>query len=193
MKQLTVASADTLSLSSGSISIASASTDQRAVRLDGRDLEGTGNVTVTGALTWSDGGTIAGTGQTIAKGAVNICTDGSQRVYLVNGSFTNDGTATVDGYIEPSGGASFTNAAGATFNAATNGYFLVAGDSSTLTFNNAGTFNAQAGAGNIATDNGVTFTSTGSVSVASGTLYLDDPGGTDTGSFKVAASADARL
>ena len=95
----------------------------------------------------------------------------------------------MDGYIEPSGGASFTNAAAQPSTPQTNGYFLVAGDSSTLTFNNAGTFNAQAGAGHIATDDGVTFTSSGSVSVASGTLYLDDPGGRDTGSFKVAKGA----
>ena len=94
-----------------------------ALNLTGGTLNGTGTLTVTGALTWSDGGTIAGTGQTIAKGTVNICTDGST-VYLVNGSFTNDGTATVDGDIESSGGASFTNAAGGTFNAQTNGYFL---------------------------------------------------------------------
>ena len=144
-------------------------------------MTGTGTLTVTGALTWSDGGTIAGTGQTIAKGTVNICTDGSQASISSTARLPTTAPPPWTATSNPLSGASFTNAAGATFNAQTNGYFLVTGDSSTLTFNNAGTFNAQAGAGITATDDGVPFTNTGTVSVASGTLYLDDPGGTDTG------------
>ena len=43
--------------------------------------------------------------------------------------------------------------------------------------------------GNTVTDNGVAFSNTGAVAVSSGTLALDDPGGTDSGSFTVAANA----
>ena len=95
----------------------------------------------------------------------------------------------MDGDIDSYGGAALPTPPAQPSTPQTNGYFLVTGDSSTLTFNNAGTFNAQAGAGITATDDGVTFTNSGTVSVASGTLYLDDPGGTDSGPFTVAKGA----
>ena len=50
-------------------------------------------------------------------------------------------------------------------------------------------FNVEAYTADTVTDNGVAFTSTGTVAVSSGTLALDDPGGTDSGSFTVALNA----
>ena len=89
---LSLATADTLSVSNGSLSIESASTIDGTLNLAGGTLEGAGTLTLTGALNWTGGGTMAGTGQTIAQGAV----------YINNGtldtrSFTNDGTATLGG------------------------------------------------------------------------------------------------
>src|SRR5262249_46455229 len=112
---------------------------------------------------------------------------GGGQVYLNTRSFTNAGTASLDGQIIFNNSSSLTNAAGATFNVLTNGIFLYNADSTTPTFSNAGSFNAQAAAGETATD-AVSFTNTntGTVNVSSGTLTLADPGGMDSGPFTVA-------
>ena len=182
LNTLTLASADTLSISNGSLSIESASTIDGPLNLTGGTLEGAGTVTVTGTLNW-DGGTMAGTGQTIATGAVSISNG-----ILDTRSFTNDGTATLSGTLSFYNGAGFNN--GGTVNAQA-GTYLDVGDSSAPTFTNikGGSFNGEAGAGNTVTDSGVAFTSAGTVTVSRGTLALDDPGGTDSGSFTVASNA----
>ncbi len=180
---LTLAGADTLSLSNGSLSIESASTIDGPLNLTGGTLEGAGTLTVTGALTWSGGGTMAGTGQTIATGAVSISSG-----TLDTRSFTNEGTANLSGTLSFDNSAGFTNAATATLSAQT-GAYLSRGDSSSPTFTNGGSFDVEAGAGNTVTDNGVAFTNAGTVAVSSGTLALLDPGGTDSGSFTVALNA----
>jgi fibronectin-binding autotransporter adhesin len=182
VNNLTVAGADTLSISNGSVSIASTSTIDGTLNLTGGSLEGAGALTVTGALTWT-GGTMSGTGQTIATGAESI-NNGT----LDTRSFTNDGTVTLSGTLSFDNSASFTNAARATFNAQT-GASLALGDSSSPTFNNGGSFNVQASALQTVTDNGVAFTNSGAVNVSSGNLTLLDPGGTDSGSFAVALNA----
>jgi hypothetical protein len=182
VNDLIVTGANTLSISNGSLAIASASTIDGTVNLSGGALEGAGSLTFTGALTWTSG-TMSGTGQTIATGAVSIDSG-----ILDARSFTNDGTVTLSGTLSFDNSASFTNAAPATFSAQT-GATLHLGDSSSPTFNNAGNFNAQAIVDHTVTDDGVAFTSAGNVTVSSGTLALDDPGGTDSGSFTVALNA----
>ncbi len=179
---LTLAGADTLSISSGSLSIDSASTIDGPLNLSGGALEGAGTLTVTGALTWA-GGTMAGAGQTIATGNVSI-NDGT----LDTRSFSSAGTATLSGTLSFDNSAGFINASTATFNALTFAA-LDNGDSSSPTFSNAGSFDVQANAEDTVTDNGVAFTSAGTVAVSSGTLDLFDPGGTDSGSFTVASNA----
>ena len=89
---LTVAGADTLSISNGSLAIESGSTIDGPLNLTGGALEATGTLTVAGTLTWTGGGTMAGTGQTIAKGAVSI-NNGT----LDTRSFTSDAMAALSG------------------------------------------------------------------------------------------------
>ena len=127
--------------------------------------------------------TMAGSGQTIAKGSVSI-----DNGILDTRSFTSDGTTTLSGTLSFDNSAGFTSANTATFNAQT-GASLEKGDSLSPTFSNAGDFNVEPDTADTVTDTGVAFTSTGTVAVASGTLALDDPGGTDSGSFTVALNA----
>jgi hypothetical protein len=176
VNSLTLASADTLSIAKGSLTIHSASTLNGPFNLTGGTLwnnqVGQGTVTFNGALSWTDGGTMAGTGPTIATGAVTICSDGSA-AYL-KGSFTTTATATLGGKLDLESNAVFTNAAGATFTAATHAS-LSNQDGSTTMFSSAGNFTAQAGAGNTVTDSGVGLTTTGTLSVASGGFRLAAP------------------
>ncbi len=90
VNDLTVAGADTLSFSSGSLSIESASTIDGTLNLTGGTLEGAGTLTITGAMTLGEGGTMTGTGQIIVMGDISI--DGGM---LDTRSLTNDGTATM--------------------------------------------------------------------------------------------------
>ena len=179
---LTLASADTLSILGGSLSIESASTIDGTFNLTGGTLKGAGTLTVTGALTLNDG-EMAGTGQTIATGDVSI-----EFGILDTRLFTIEGTATLSGNLEFYNSAGVSIAAAATFDVPTvAGLFLM--DSSPATFSNAGDFNVGAGVGNTMIDNGVPFTNSGAVTVSSGLLGLYDPGGTESGSFTVASNA----
>ena len=129
---LNLSSADVLSISNGGLSIASTSTIDGTFNLTGGTLEGRAHLPITGALNWNSGAKMAGTGQTIAKGAVSI-----NNGVLDTRSFTNDGTTTLSGTLSFDNNASFTNAVTATFNAQT-GASLNVPDFSSSTFSNAG-------------------------------------------------------
>ncbi len=183
VNSLTVTGSGTLSIPSGSLAIESASTIAGPFDLMGGTLGGTGTLTVAGDLDWGDGGTMAGTGQTIATGSVIIA-----YAVLDTRSFTNEGAALLLGPLAFDNSAVFTNATEAELNASS-GAVLSVSDSSSPGFINAGSFNVRPDANDTVTDNGVAFTNTGSVTVSTGTLALDDPGGTDSGSFMVGLHA----
>lgn len=115
-----------------------------ALRFSAGTLTGPGQLRVTGLLTWT-GGTMRGTGKTIAAGglALSGAAVDPPRV-LDTRAFDNVGTATwsASGHVTFANNAVFTNLAGATFD--------VQGDASLLgngTFSNLGTFRKSAGAG----------------------------------------------
>ncbi len=134
-------------------------------------------------MTWDNGGVMAGMGQTIATGDVSI---GNAIIYTR--SFTIDGTATLSAYLDFYNSASVSIAATATVDALY-GADMFDDDSSSPTFSNAGDLTVNVGAENSVLDDGVAFTNSGTVAVSTGTLDLEDPGGTDSGSFTVASNA----
>ena len=85
--------------------------------MTGGILSGSDTLTVTGLTTWS-GGTISGTGTTIAQGGLQLGSeDGTyQYDYLENGTFINAGTAIwfPTNALYEYDGATFDNQAGAT-------------------------------------------------------------------------------
>jgi len=152
----------TLSISSGTLSIASASSISALTESAGT-LTGAGTVTVTGLMTWS-GGTMSGTGITNINGGTAL---GGNFTTLSGRTLNNPGTVTVSGnsgyYLTISNGAVVNNLSGATWDyhndAAIN-------SSGTATFNNAGTFEKTAGTDN--TQVLPLFTNTGTVNADSG-------------------------
>jgi uncharacterized delta-60 repeat protein len=177
---------DSLTLSGGSLSVASSSTISGPFHLTGGTLSGAGAVTIGGAMTWADNGTLAVTGGAVAKGNLTIAADGSA-VSLGGGSLTTDAKATLNGTIHLKGGAVWANAAGATLTW-TGGTL----DASGGTFTNGGTMTLS-GVG-IVTLSG-TLTNNGKLSqTAAGTLKLSG-GATLANSTKgtVNITADAAI
>ena len=149
----------------------------------------TGLLTVSGALNWTNGGTVAGgSSVTILSNAV-LDISGSFGLYLY-GPLTNAGTVNLSGnttlYLYQNTvqdwDGSIVNLPGALFN--------VQNDASIQTeqgapfFDNEGTFLKSAG---VNTTFAVTFTNSGVVDVASGTVTLND-GGVESGTLTGAGS-----
>ncbi len=149
-------------------------------------VEGTGDLTINGPLTW-EYGWLDGTGTTYASDGITGYGGG-----LEYGALDNSGTATMTGPIFSGFGATWNNLAGSTFNvqgATGSGTGLESIDDlgTAATFNNDGTVLIAAGAEVTATFDGV-FNNMGSVEVQSGTLDLND-GGVNNGSFIDGAGA----
>ncbi|MGO9470294.1 MAG: hypothetical protein ACLQIB_24570 [Isosphaeraceae bacterium] len=157
----------TLDITDGTANLGSNSLDLEVFDFIDGTLTGTGTLTVTEGVIWNHS-TMAGTGQTIAAGYVDI-----NYGILDSCSFTNDGGCAVFGALTFDNSAGFTSAGPGTFNAIS-GASLVQGDGSPPFFNNGGTFNVQINADTTFTDNGVAFNNTGTVKVWSGTLSLSD-------------------
>ncbi len=155
-----------------------------SLNLTGGTLEEAATATVTGAMTWNFGVVV---GTMIAQGSMSICSNGGDAT-LGAGSFTNDGTATLGGFLTLGTSSSFNNAAGATFDMQAGASFGNVDDTAPIVVN-AGTLNGQAGTGDTATiGDGVDFTNAGTVDAQSGGLILD-LAGDETGSFVVASGA----
>ena len=148
-------------------------------------IDGTGNLTVTGALDWT-GGSMQGTGTTtIPSGAaLNITGDAGK---LLNRTLNNAGTTTWAG----AGGvyfgdtAVFNNQAGGTFDLTSDAQF---GGNFRGTVNNAGTFDADPGGGNTTTVAAAVFNNTGTVNINSSSFQVIN-NGTDSGAVNAAAGA----
>jgi hypothetical protein len=160
-------------------------------------LTGSAAVTVTAtsgtALTWNGGASMTGTGSTtLGSGAtMSLGGDGTAET-LDSRTFINKGTANwlAGSYIlYLNDGAVFSNAG--TFNAntpngtspATQYFYNGAGPSGA--FNNPGKFTNAAGAGNTTEFYYTLFNNTGTVTVSSGTLYLQGGGTDSAGTFYV--------
>ena len=174
-------SAASLAISGGTTNINSTGSFASASLSTGT-LSGAGDMTVSGALNWTNG-TMSGVGKTIigSTGSLSVTTAAAglnlSRVLENNGtaSWTSGGTFGIN-----FAGGTFNNQPGATFNAAAT--TSLNNTSGTNAFNNAGTFN-QTAAGT--TTIAIPFNNSATVNVQGGTLVLSG-GGNNTGSFNIA-------
>ncbi len=175
-------SSEAFVLSGGTLTINSAATLSSTFTQSGGILSGSGSVSVSGLLTWS-GGSMGGSGATDANGGMEITTADT---LALNGTRTlnNAGVAnwTGAGGFNNEPGATFNNLEGATVN------IQSAGDYLDGIFNNAGILTKEAGGGDGSTQITAGFNNSGTVSIDSGAIELDNGGG-HTGVFVVAAPA----
>lgn len=129
----------------------------------GPTLDGPGNLTVAGMLT-CNGGTMSGTGRTIANGGLVIEVDLRLDGRILNNAASGIWTSS-RGEIRLDNGAVFNNLPGATFNASNGGFSSETGG----TFANAGTFIAS-GLSLVGMPANVAFNNTGTVQIAGGTF-----------------------
>ena len=200
VNSVTNTSGTTLSLSSGTLSVAAASTISGNLTISGGTLTGSGNLAITGATTWT-GGTMSGSGTTIAEGGLTLgsSTAGTIDDEILSGrTLENAGVATLSSLDDGdglylNGGATLENQTGASFSIATDAQIFFGGDSpSDGTVVNAGTFAKTGGTGTSLV--GVTFNQTGAgtVEVQSGTLGLTGGGtisGTATAGISISSGA----
>src|SRR5262249_50323412 len=148
-------------------------------------LTGTGDVTVTGPLSWT-GGTMSGSGHTRAQGGMTL--SGSDYKYLDGRTLDNSGTATWagSGLIYTYNRAVWNNLPGSTLDAQSDTTFFFSGIGALATFNNQGTFKKSVGSGTTSVE--VVFNNSGTLDVQSGTVSLRR-GGTSGGAFREAAGA----
>ena len=185
IQSLTTDASATLTLSTGTLTIASASTIGGALSMSSGTLGGAGEVTIAGLFTWT-AGTLAGGGTTNANGGIAI--SGSSFKDLNPRTLHNVGTVVWAGTggIRLGGGATIQN----------DGLWDVQGNAAVSTFPgggtfaNAGTFRKSAGTGT--TSFAVPFDSPGGIDVQSGTLSLNT-GGTASGSITGSPGATMRF
>jgi hypothetical protein len=182
----------TLTMSSGSLILAAASTISSGLVQMGGTIGGAGSLTVSGPISWS-GGTMSGTGTTFANGGL-LLTASSTIEVLDRRTFNNKSGATWSGTntLLFADGAVFNNLAGATFDIK-NDQTLGVGLGTNPVFNNLGTLTKEAsgGAGSPPPMTSIfpLFHNEGTVSVSSGTIALNSGGAASAGKFKVAAAA----
>ena len=175
---------DTLSVSTGTVTFNNAASIA-GLSLTAGTIDGAGDITVTGAMTWS-GGTISGTRTLTTDTGVTTTMSASSAATLdTNVTWENDGTIdwnfsssdfAIDGTLNNKSGADF-NLQHTTNNADITGSGTVNNLSgATMTLNAAATD----------TDFAPTFNNTGTVTVTQGDLQLNGDG-TDTGTYTVAS------
>ena len=151
-------------------------------------LNGSDNITVTGATNWTSGGastpTISGSGNLILQGGLTF----SGGSFSLSGrTLENFGTETTtsNGTSLSMTSATIINESGTIWNLKNTG--AISNNGGTDTFTNQGTFNASvAGTTNTI---GVTFNTGGPVNVNSGTLSLTGGGSSTGASFSVSSGA----
>ena len=157
-----------LTLTGGQLELSANNASAASYYASGGNLDGTGAFTVSGPA-YLDGDAETGAGTTILSGATlqsgDDDLDGGRTLENTGVDYWQGGTLNL-GYF-PSGttvgGATFTNAAGATLVSNTANVTL-AGVVGTTTFNNAGTW--QIGSGPVATVTTTNFVNTGTVAIA---------------------------
>jgi hypothetical protein len=154
-------------------------------------IQGAGTVKITGAASFTGGPFETGTGTTLVTGATSVTgilqLDGG-RVFENQGTLTLSANALYLGYNPGGtilGGATLQNDAGATLDITSD--INIAKEMGATAFVNAGTLQktGTTGTSYIST----TFTNTGTVSVAAGTLELDGGGSSTADAFTIAAGA----
>ncbi|HEX7255988.1 MAG TPA: Calx-beta domain-containing protein [Gaiellaceae bacterium] len=179
--------------SGGTLSLVTAASDGTTgtYALSGGTLAGTGDLSVTGAMTWSGGSMNAGAAadtKTVVNGGLTMTVNAHK--FLSNRTLELNGNTTLaDGTFRMDNGAVVANSAGRTFSI-TGDSDIDWGAGAGPRFENAGTFTKSGGTG-------VSFVqaalnNAGSVAVDTGTLQLTQssaPASTSTGSFTVAAGA----
>jgi RHS repeat-associated protein len=176
-------STEALTLSGGTLNLATDSSLSAAFSLSGGTLGGTGTVAVTGAMTWT-GGTMVGAGTTRIAAGATLDIGGTQGVVIGDTrQLRNDGTVTVSGAsLNPQGNPVITNAG--LFDFRSDGGVVNTGGA----FINTGTLRKSAGTGTSLLEMDVS--NAGAVEVQSGTLSLMGRGAaTSTGTFAVGFEA----
>ena len=181
---------------SGTVTIASGIVDFEGnvtigeLDLTGGILTGSGTVKVTGLTTWT-GGSMSGTGTTIAQGGLQLGADDGYTYYeyLDGRNLQNAGIATWVGSnaLYQYEGSTFANEAGGTLEFQGDGAWYSGDGTGRLV--NAGTVETTAGT---ATSIGVILDNSGTIAAGSGTLDLTG-GGYETGAFTVTAGATLQL
>lgn len=134
-------------------------------------LTGSGTLTVHGNLQWALG-TMSGTGRTILE--TNTTANFPATVTLTARTLENRGTVLVynTGGLNVTGGAVFTNCAGAVFHVVNENPSL-GGGLANGRFDNAGTFVKSSGTGTLSLNNGLNFNNSGTVEIQTGILLCD--------------------
>lgn len=129
-------------------------------------ITGSGTLTANGLFIWT-GGSMSGTGHTVANGGLEI--NGLGILSLTGRTLDNAGTAVwIGGSPSLTGGAVFNNLPGATFDAQGNSSFLGGGGG---IFNNGGTLVKSGGTGTSSLG-GLTLNNSGTVEVQTGILNM---------------------
>ncbi len=172
---------DTAIISSGTVTLFSTNHPVTGVTLSGGVINGAGDLTVSGAFSWT-GGTMSGSGTTTIAATstltINAGAVGVQR------TLTNNGTITwVAGQIQMVNGTIDNNA---TFTAQPDNSLGNFGGTNAFHNNASGTFTRNTGTGNL--DIGIPFTNAGTTTVSTGTLRIQG-GGTSTGTIDASSTA----
>jgi hypothetical protein len=173
---LTISNAnDTLSISSGTLSLAAASTLSGPLNLTGGTLTGTGAITVSGLFTWSNA-TLSGTAAFNANGGMAINGTSVSEV-LDARTLNNAGAATWSGsnniYLQNR--AIFKNLAGASFTIQTDQSIFNNGGATPLV-SNAGSITKNTTTGTTTIQVPLNNTGSGTITVSTGTLNLTGGG-----------------
>ena len=163
-------------------------------------IGGSGTLTVTGLTTWT-GGTMSGTGTTLASGGLAMGDAGAaSQMFLDGRTLMNAGAATLSesaangsyGLFLGSG-ATFDNAAGASFAFATDtAIYSNGGTPGGGTFLNGGTLSKTGGTGTSVVTNAITLIDTGTIQVQTGIVSLQGATNVATGCV-LSVSAGAML
>ncbi|MGH2544386.1 MAG: hypothetical protein ACRDIB_16460, partial [Ardenticatenaceae bacterium] len=160
--------ATSTTITNGTLNLNAASASTTTYTQSGGNRGGTGDLTVTGLLTWT-GGFMRGVGHTIADGGLSL--SGTGYKYLYEGHILDNAEmATLsEGLLVLQGDAVFNNLTDATFDI--QGDYTISASQNDATFNNAGTFIKSAG--DSISYMYPAFTNSGSVSVVSGELRFN--------------------
>jgi hypothetical protein len=173
--------ASSLTVSGGTLTL-NAPLTATSLTLSGGTLGGPGTLTLSGTSNWS-GGVQSGTGITKVASGATFNLNSAATLALSGRTLNNAGTVvwTGSGSLELNDGAVWNNNSGGLFNAQNNA--TISASSGTGSFVNAGTFRKSSSTGTTSFGAAVTFTSSGTVDVQSGTLNL--LAGTSSGSMSL--------
>ena len=153
---------------------------------NGGALGGSGNVTVTGPFTWSDG-TVTGSGNFITSGTSTL--SGASVKFLDNRAWSNQGTVNLSAGILRVDGNTFTNAVGGVLNISTDALSIghvIFSNSGTGSVTNAGTLNWATPSDSAIGLSMTAFNNTGTVNVNGPGKLTINTALTNTGTLNIA-------